>query len=76
MTKTKTLPTRDKVSKSDTWNLASLFKSDKAWDAKIKQWQKQIDGYAKYRGKLGTSARRLAECLAFDASMDLSLIHI
>ncbi len=70
MTKTKTLPSRDKVKQSDTWNLSSLFKSDKAWAESLKRWESKIRGYEKFRGRLGTSAKMLAQCMQFDADVE------
>jgi oligoendopeptidase F len=70
MSKTKMLPKRSHVKPSDCWNLASLYKSDAEWEKGFKEWEKQIVGYEKFRGKLGKSARTLAACLQFDADFD------
>ena len=70
MSKAKTLPPRDKVKESDQWNLASLFKSDKEWEAAFTKWEQQIAGYEKFRGHLGDSAEMLSACLQFDSSID------
>jgi oligoendopeptidase F len=64
--KAKGLPPRDKVKPADTWDLASLYPDDPAWEKAFSAWSKQIGGYAKFRGKLGESAASLAECLVFD----------
>jgi len=45
MSKVKMLPPRSKVKSGDTWNLKSLFKSDKEWEATFKKWQSLIPGY-------------------------------
>jgi oligoendopeptidase F len=68
--KTKSLPPRSKVKVEDTWNLASLFKTDAEWEATFKKWEAQIPGYAKFKGHLGDSAEMLSACLQFDASID------
>jgi oligoendopeptidase F len=68
--KTKALPARDKVKPADTWDLASLYPDDAAWEKGFAAWSKQLDGYAKFKGKLGQSAAELAECLAFDEKFD------
>lgn len=70
MAKIKTLPKRSDVKSSDCWNLSTLFKSDAAWETAFKKWESQIAGYQKFAGKLGTSAKALAECLEFDIEMD------
>lgn len=69
-TKTKALPARSKVKPADQWDLASLFKSDAEWEAAFTNWEKQIPGYDKFRGKLGDSAEMLSACLQFDAAID------
>lgn len=70
MSKITTLPPRSKVKSPDTWNLNSLFKSDAEWEKSFKKWEKQIPGYEKFKGKLGSSAEMLAACLQFDSSVD------
>jgi oligoendopeptidase F len=66
----KSLPPRSKVKAEDTWNLASLFKTDAQWEASFKTWEARIPGYAKFKGHLGDSAEMLSACLRFDASID------
>ncbi|MDQ3439810.1 MAG: M3 family metallopeptidase, partial [Planctomycetota bacterium] len=68
--KTKSLPPRDKVKPADTWNLASLFKTDADWELTFKKWEAQIPGYAKFKSHLSDSAEMLSACLQFDASID------
>jgi len=70
MSRTKTLPTRDKVKKQDQWDLSPLFASDSAWEKAFGPWQKRIAGYARFRGRLGRDAATLAACLKFDADLD------
>ncbi|MEN6405365.1 MAG: oligoendopeptidase F [Thermoguttaceae bacterium] len=62
----KNLPGRSEVNSADTWDLASLFPSDQAWEEGFTVWQKQIDGYAAFQGKLADGADVLAKCLQFD----------
>jgi oligoendopeptidase F len=70
MSKVKALPPRTKVKPADCWDLSSLFKSDADWEAAFAKWEKQIPGYANYRGKLAESEEMLAACLNFDAAFD------
>jgi oligoendopeptidase F len=58
------------VKVEDTWNLASLFKTDAEWESTFKKWEAQIPGYAKFKGRLADSAEMLSACLQFDASID------
>jgi len=70
MSKVKALPPRAKVKPADCWDLSSLFKSDAQWESAFKQWEDQIPGYEKFRGKLDQSAATLAACMQFDASVE------
>ena len=64
------LPKRSQVKKQDQWDLASLYKSDKAWEADFKKWEGQIEGYAQFKGRMGEAAGVIADCLAFDCQFD------
>jgi len=68
--KVKSLPPRSKVKTEDTWDLESLFASDTAWETAFKKWEKQIERYEDYRGKLGDDAKTLAACLKFDTEFE------
>ena len=70
MSKVKQLPPRSKVKPADCWDLASLCKSDAAWETAFKKWEGEIAGYEKFAGHLGESAKTLAECLEFDIDFD------
>jgi oligoendopeptidase F len=70
MSQVKTLPKRSEVKTSDTWDLSSLFADDGAWEVAFKEFESQIPGYEKFRGKLGDGAAVLAECLKFDDDLD------
>ena len=66
----KTLPARKDVPAADTWDLASLFRSDADWESALAAWERRIPEFAAFAGTLGSSAERLAECLAFDLAYD------
>jgi oligoendopeptidase F len=66
----KTLPARKDVRAGDTWDLSSLFRSDKEWDDALEVWEDRIPQFAPYAGTLGGSPERLAECLAHDLAFD------
>ena len=66
----KRLPARGDVAVGDTWDLGSLFSSDVAWSAALAEWEKRIPGFAAFAGTLASSPERLAECLAYDLSVD------
>ena len=46
------------------------FPNDKAWEEAFAAWQKQIEGYAAFQGKLAESPETLAACLQFDLDVD------
>lgn len=70
MSKAQQLPLRSKVKVADTWDLASLFRSDEDWHALFVQWEQRLSEYDRFRGRLGESAAVLCECLQFDADFD------
>ena len=66
----KSLPPRKDVPAADTWDLSSLFASDVDWEAALAAWERRIPEFSGFVGTLGSSAERLAECLAFDLAYD------
>ena len=66
----KRLPLRSEVAVEDTWDLSALFANDADWENAFAQYEKDVEGYAKFRGTLGTSAETLAELLRFDTACD------
>lgn len=66
----KKLPLRRELKPADTWDLSSLFPSDKEWEKGFQAFEQQISGYDKFRGQLGASAANLAACLKFDSSVE------
>ncbi len=63
-------PKRTEVPVADTWDLSSLFHSDESWMEALSEFEKEIDGFAQFAGKLGESAEMLAACLEFDIKLD------
>ena len=47
-----------------------MCESDAQWEEQFQKLDKQIAGFAKFRGKLGESAKSLAACLKFDGDFD------
>jgi oligoendopeptidase F len=70
MVKAKQLPARSKVKASDTWDLASLFPNDDAWETAFNAWEARIGEYAAFQGKLAEGPESLARCLQFDLDLD------
>ena len=70
MSKTKKLPARKEVKLADTWDLASLFPNDAAWEKAFAAWEKQIPKFEAFRGTFADGPAALAKCLAFDSDFD------
>ena len=70
MKKLTSLPPRNKCKPTDCWDLSSLFTSDAEWEDAFATWEKRIDGYAHFQGKLGEGPATLAACLKFDLDFD------
>ncbi len=55
----KTLPRRSEVREADTWDIASVFPSDAAWDAAYRDAEAAVPGLEQYAGHLGDSGATL-----------------
>ena len=66
----KQLPTRSQVKPADTWDLASLFPDDAAWETAFTDWEQAIGRFAACQGTLAESPESLAACLALDLDFD------
>lgn len=67
------IPTRDQVAVNDTWNLAALYADAAAWGADFAALQGRYEGMARFKGKVGESARALCEALEFEKSLSLQI---
>ena len=54
---------RNQIEDKYKWDLTHLFKSDEDWNVAKAELEGMIGGIEKYKGKLGTSADLLYECL-------------
>ncbi|MBI1318477.1 MAG: oligoendopeptidase F [Candidatus Hydrogenedens sp.] len=70
MAKTQAIPTRDQVKPGDTWNLAKLFRSDKAWAEACAELESRVEGFGKFRGTLGKGPKQLLAALEYDTEFD------
>ncbi len=64
------LPTRAEVPTADTWNLASLYPTDAAWEAAFADWEAGVPGYARFRGTLGGGPAAVKAYLDFDTAFE------
>ena len=69
----KSLPPRESVNETDTWDLSSLYATTQDWETDYTLSEEKLEAYAAFQGRLGESAETLAELLAFDSEMDLLL---
>lgn len=67
---TATLPDRRDVPVADTWDLSSLYASDRQWEADLNRLDGQIGQFETYRGRLGESVETLRAALEFDSGFD------
>ncbi|MBT7918257.1 MAG: oligoendopeptidase F, partial [Planctomycetaceae bacterium] len=64
------LPARDEIANSDTWDLGSLYQSVQQWDEDYERAENDLEKYTAFRGRLGESAETLAQLLAFDSETE------
>lgn len=67
---TTTLPARHDVPEGDTWDLTSLYADSAGWEADFQKLDGLIPRFETFRGRLGESAKVLAEALDFDSDFD------
>jgi oligoendopeptidase F len=64
-------PLRSEIPESDKWDLTHLYPTDEKWEEDFSKLQHSFGEVSRFRGKLGESAERLAECLEFEKRIDL-----
>lgn len=70
MSRTKMLIPRSAQKVEDTWDLSSLFPNDASWETAFAEWERRIEEYDRFRGKLAEGPEIIAHCLRFDLDMD------
>ena len=65
------VPLRKEIPIEHTWDVASIFASDEAWEAEFKRVGEQLPGLARFRGQLGESPQLLADW--FDAAEEIGI---
>lgn len=66
----KRIPLRKQVKPDDTWDLATLFADDDAWETAFLAWEAEIPEFAKFAGTLAQSPEALAACLEFQLGFE------
>ncbi len=67
------VPTRAEIPDSDKWDLTHLFSNVGKWQEDFAWVQATYPRIKEWKGKLGQSAKNLAECLEFEKSLDLKI---
>src|SRR5689334_24991969 len=67
------VPTRDEIPNSDKWDLSHLFADVGKWQDDFVWLQRNYPRIKDWKGKLGQSAKNLAECLEFEKTLDLKI---
>jgi len=67
------VPTRADVPESDKWDLSHLFAGVDKWEEDFHWVEQTFPRIREWRGKLGQSAKNLADCLEFEKSLDLKI---
>ena len=65
--------TRAEIPESDKWDLAQLFADVGKWQEDFAWVQNSYPRIKEWKGKVGQSAKNLAECLEFEKELDLKL---
>src|ERR1700737_243597 len=66
-------PTRAEIPEFDKWDLAQLFADVGKWQEDFAWVQNSYPRINEWKGKIGQSAKNLAECLEFEKELDLKL---
>ncbi len=67
------VPTRAEIPDSDKWDLGHLFSNVGKWQEDFAWVQATFPRIKEWKGKLGQSAKNLADCLEFEKTLDLKI---
>src|SRR5436190_23818066 len=67
------IPTRADIPESDKWDLTLLFADVGKWQEDFAWVERNYSQIKNWKGKIGASAKNLAECLEFEKTLDLKL---
>lgn len=70
---TRQIPTRDQVAAADTWDLTPLYPTSSKWDEDFKILHDTYGQVAQFKGRIGSSAKVLRDCLQFDKSLSMRI---
>jgi oligoendopeptidase F len=67
------VPTRAEIPDPDKWDLTHLFSNVDKWQEDFRGVEQTYPRIKEWKGKLGQSAKDLAECLEFEKQLDLKI---
>src|SRR5256886_2990720 len=67
------VPTRSEIPESDKWDLTNLFDNIDKWREDFAWVEQTYPRITEWKGKLGASAKNLADCLEFEKTLDLKI---
>jgi oligoendopeptidase F len=70
------IPTRAEIPESDKWNLAHLFADVGKWQEDFAWLQREYPKLKQWKGRVGESARTLAEVLEFEKALELRIERV
>jgi oligoendopeptidase F len=70
------LPLRAEIPENETWNVASIFPNDAAWEKTFSELENKLQDVQKYQGKIGGSPQILLEWLTFSGQLEQKLYHL
>ncbi len=69
-------PNRDEIPEADKWDLSHLFSSADKWSEDFAWIRMTYPRLTTWKGRVGESARTLAELLEFDKALDLKIERV
>ena len=76
MTDETKIPNRNEISEADKWDLSHLFTSTDKWSEDFAWIQTTYPRLTNWKGRVGESARTLAELLEFEKALDLKIERV
>jgi oligoendopeptidase F len=70
------IPTRSEIPESDKWDLSLLFSTVDQWREDFAWIQQTYPRLTNWKGRVGESARTLAEVLEFEKALDLKIERV
>ena len=67
------VPTRAEIPESDKWDLSHLFANVDKWKEDFRWVEQSYPRIKEWKGKLGASAKNLADCLEFEKELGLKI---